>query len=617
MNQFIIIFIILISLSLAIFLLIYFLLLRDYNIISSKIKHITISISDLNFEEAESLMDSKIIEKNHFLLNQTIENINSLLIFCNDTGLEINEIEPNMSFALPDFLENPTTQTLKVVKSDVELYKKSYEDLALNMNNFTKEVSESLKNLSFPLNEMKDEINKVLLQFKDLIKNLCIPLILEQKGLISKNTKSNINEKLRILTINEQIEEYKNQTENLNLLYNDLFQYLNQESQIIENEIKGIQNLTTDFQNIIEEEILQNKDKLTQFSQLDNVETFHRNLIDIKASFISSKNYFNGQQNSLQENSNNFENGYRSRKFDFEEFQNKSDEIIENLTIISNSIKTDIISMNENETNIGIPDLNASSIIVEHIKKSLDSTVQIIKKEEIKTAERIEAFISITNVEIKTSLDLLFVIDMTGSMKPYIEEAKKNIINIMDRIIKECPGVDINLAFIGYRDIYETTNNDYINIDFTKNHQQLQNSIKNIKASGGEGDGPEDVAWAMEMALYKSWKNNARFLIFIADAPCHGYPKYNNIPQDKYPDGYKNRRFIEELIKELAEKNISLFCMKITQDTDIMYNIFSNIYKDFNDCEYKIVSISNGQSMSNIIVNSATEVYVSKRNVDI
>ena len=206
---------------------------------------------------------------------------------------------------------------------------------------------------------------------------------------------------------------------------------------------------------------------------------------------------------------------------------------------------------------------------------------------------------------------------MTGSMKPYIEEAKKNIINIMDRIIKECPGVDINLAFIGYRDIYETTNNDYINIDFTKNHQQLQNSIKNIKASGGEGDGPEDVAWAMEMALYKSWKNNARFLIFIADAPCHGYPKYNNIPQDKYPDGYKNRRFIEELIKELAEKNISLFCMKITQDTDIMYNIFSNIYKDFNDCEYKIVSISNGQSMSNIIVNSATEVYVSKRNVDI
>ena len=64
--------------------------------------------------------------------------------------------------------------------------KKSYEDLALNINNFMKEVSESLKNLSFPLNEMKDEINKVLFQFKDIIKNLSIPLILEQKGLISK-----------------------------------------------------------------------------------------------------------------------------------------------------------------------------------------------------------------------------------------------------------------------------------------------------------------------------------------------------------------------------------------------------------------------------------------------
>ena len=233
--------------------------------------------------------------------------------------------------------------------------------------------------------------------------------------------------------------------------------------------------------------------------------------------------------------------------------------MIENLTIFSRSIIEETIILNENKTNIEIPDLNASSIIVEHIKESLGYTIQKIRKEVIETTERMEVFISVTNVEEKTSLDLLFVMDLTGSMDPYVEEAKGNVINIINRIIEECPGIDINFGFIGYRDILEEKNNT--NIDFTKDYQELQNTIKNIKATGGERDGPEDVAWAMEMALNKSWKNNARFLIFIADAPCHGW-KYNQIPKDKYPDGGENRKNIEELIKGLAGKK-SLYLHEI------------------------------------------------------
>ena len=206
--------------------------------------------------------------------------------------------------------------------------------------------------------------------------------------------------------------------------------------------------------------------------------------------------------------------------------------------------------------------------------------------------------------------------DITGSMEPYLEQAKENIINIINKILIECPGIDINLGFIGYRDILQTNNKDYVNIEFTKQYQKLQNSIKNVQASGGEGDGPEDVAWAIEMALNKNWKNNARFLIFIADAPCHG-PKYHNSPTDKYPNGGPNRRNIEELIKELTENDISLFCMKITTFTDIMYNIFNDIYKSNTNCEFKIVSMSSGESLSDIVVNSAAEVYVSQRNIDI
>ena len=119
----------------------------------------------------------------------------------------------------------------------------------------------------------------------------------------------------------------------------------------------------------------------------------------------------------------------------------------------------------------------------------------------------------------------------------------------------------------------------------------------------------------MEMALNKDWKSNARFITFIADAPCHGN-KYHNYPADKYPNPLKNRRDIEELIKELAENNISLFCMKITQYTDIMFNIFSDIYKNYSNCEFKVVPMNSEQSLDDNVVNSAVDVYVSQRNMD-
>ena len=207
--------------------------------------------------------------------------------------------------------------------------------------------------------------------------------------------------------------------------------------------------------------------------------------------------------------------------------------------------------------------------------------------------------------------------DMTGSMGGYIEQAKANVINIMDRIINECPGIDINLGFIGYRDI-EDGINMYININFTKDHQELNDSIQNVYAFGG-GDGPEDVAWAMEQALDKDWKSNARFLVFVADYPNHGI-KYNNFSsaQDDYPNGIPGRKDLEELIKELAENNISLFCMEITSHTDKMFNIFQTIYNNYTKCQFKKVSMNNdASSFSGVVVENAVLIYKEQRNNEI
>lgn len=70
-------------------------------------------------------------------------------------------------------------------------------------------------------------------------------------------------------------------------------------------------------------------------------------------------------------------------------------------------------------------------------------------------------------IEAKTSLDLLFVMDITGSMGPYLNQVKINMINIINRIILECPGIDINIGFIGYLDV-QYQSGLYIDYDLTK-----------------------------------------------------------------------------------------------------------------------------------------------------
>ena len=45
--------------------------------------------------------------------------------------------------------------------------------------------------------------------------------------------------------------------------------------------------------------------------------------------------------------------------------------------------------------------------------------------------------------------------DITGSLEEYFDKTQVRIIEIIDKIIIDCKGIDINLGFIGYRDVEE------------------------------------------------------------------------------------------------------------------------------------------------------------------
>ena len=578
---------------------------------------IKITTSNLDFKEVETLIGLEIVETNYIILNETINNIIESL---NDfEKIDIKPINTEINYTSPGNLENPTKASLKLVKSDVEFYKSKFEELSEKSNNISEIILKSIENIYSPLNKTKEEITKVLYKFEEMMRNLSIPLLL--KEMILNNNERNLNEdeikeldedKLNIIN---KVEEYKNETNKLNILYNDYFNYINETVKNISDEIKEIPNIVVDIQNKIEEGKSNFIEKVNDLTELEDMENFHQNLIGIKNSFKSIQNEVNLKQNLLRESINNIENDYRNvNNFNYRGFNEEVNTTMVHLNSSSNLIKNEIITYTEQKSlnTVYIVEYYASNVIVDLIKESLEETLKAIKNEEALINNELEEFNSEINVEQKTSLDLLFIMDITGSMKPYLNQVQNNILNIINRIIAECPGIDVNLGLIAYREVHQVDKN--LNIEFTQNHLELKNIIKDIQTISNN-DYPEDVAWGIEKATEKNWKSNARFAILMADYPCHGTKYHSSNLSDDYPNGAPDRQDIEESIKILAEKNVSLFCLKITENTQIMFEIFENIYNNYENIQFQIIPMKSSESLSNVVVVSSVEIYTSQRSI--
>ncbi len=54
---------------------------------------------------------------------------------------------------------------------------------------------------------------------------------------------------------------------------------------------------------------------------------------------------------------------------------------------------------------------------------------------------------------VSTDLDLMFIMDCTGSMGSWIAKCKDELKNIITHVKSQHEGVVVRIAFIGYRDI--------------------------------------------------------------------------------------------------------------------------------------------------------------------
>lgn len=121
----------------------------------------------------------------------------------------------------------------------------------------------------------------------------------------------------------------------------------------------------------------------------------------------------------------------------------------------------------------------------------------------------------------KDVIQLLFVIDTTGSMGDEITYLKSEIADVIETIKQDNEGVLVELGLIFYRDQGDL----YVVRDFPFT-TEIEKQVKNLSeqwADGG-GDFPEDITSAFKKANEFQWRQAAtKILVHVADAPDHDY----------------------------------------------------------------------------------------------
>ena len=130
----------------------------------------------------------------------------------------------------------------------------------------------------------------------------------------------------------------------------------------------------------------------------------------------------------------------------------------------------------------------------------------------------------------KPTIELVFVIDTTGSMGGLIEGAKQKVWGIVNEVMKSPAKPEVRMGVVAYRDHGDAYVTQVLPI--TRDLDEVYNTLMGYKAEGG-GDTPEDVRQALADGVHKvGWspvsRSIAQILFLVGDAPPHD--DYGNEP---------------------------------------------------------------------------------------
>ncbi len=163
-------------------------------------------------------------------------------------------------------------------------------------------------------------------------------------------------------------------------------------------------------------------------------------------------------------------------------------------------------------------------------------------------------------VQKKPVIDVVFVLDTTGSMSEEIASIKATLQAVIDRM---GPDVTIRVGLVEYKDRSDAFVTKMYPL--TSDLKKLSSQIASIEAGGG-GDTPEDVNAGLSTAIDKmGWNDQAtaRLAFLVADAPPHL--------------DYANEVGYAESAKHAAEKGIKIFTISASGMDDLGQAVFRQV----------------------------------------
>jgi len=150
--------------------------------------------------------------------------------------------------------------------------------------------------------------------------------------------------------------------------------------------------------------------------------------------------------------------------------------------------------------------------------------------------------------------DIIFVLDVTGSMEDEINAVKENMLNFVNALVES--GIDYGIGFVVFGDIFYTYN--YGNLYYDQS--TILNIINNITLGehniGNGDDATENQLGAMAEAANMNFRPGAqRVEILLTDAPSHESDWVTDLT-------------VETLIERLKAANVTVFPVFDNSDSD-------------------------------------------------
>ena len=224
--------------------------------------------------------------------------------------------------------------------------------------------------------------------------------------------------------------------------------------------------------------------------------------------------YWNYLAKSNQEGEGIFQ-GYKE-KYAFDTFNR--------LKLTVNNAKNATVTIKDSNEQAHVDNFNEVYLFPKAYNQEYTVTISYLDKDNNQqSVEKVVKNNDVIDLENESSisnlLEIMFVIDATGSMGDEMRYLQSEIDDVIANVKENNADADITMAMMVYRD----KGDDYVTRyqDFTKDITTVQSFLAKQEASGG-GDFEEAVDVALDLAISKQWSANSTKLLFhVADAPAH------------------------------------------------------------------------------------------------